>query len=185
MRIISGEARGTKLFTLEGKNTRPTLDRVKEALFSIIQNQVLEAKVLDLFSGSGALALESLSRGAKEVILCDNSKEAISIIKKNINKAKCENKTRVMMADYKVALNKLKEEKNVFDIIFLDPPYATDFDIKAINYIITENLLSENGIIIVETDSEDKIKQIEQIKINILKIKKYGRVRLVFLNRKG
>lgn len=86
MRIISGKARGTKLYTLEGIHTRPTLDRVKEALFNIIQTKLLNAIVLDLFAGSGALGLESLSRGAKKAILCDNHFEAISIIKKNTRK---------------------------------------------------------------------------------------------------
>ena len=84
MRIISGSARGTKLFTLEGMNTRPTLDRVKESLFNIIQDEVTDSYFIDLFSGSGAIGLEAASRGAKEVILCDNSKKAIQIIQKNI-----------------------------------------------------------------------------------------------------
>ena len=86
MRIISGKAKGTKLYTLEGNNTRPTLDRVKESIFNIIQNEIEEAKVLDLFSGSGAIGLEFLSRGAKEAVICDKSKDAIEIIKKNIEK---------------------------------------------------------------------------------------------------
>ena len=101
MRIISGTARGTKLYTLEGTNTRPTLDRIKESLFSIIQNKIKNAFVLDLFSGSGALALESLSRGAKKAILCDNSKESIEIIKKNIVKTHFEDKIQLFCSDYK------------------------------------------------------------------------------------
>ena len=88
MRIISGNARGTKLYTLEGQATRPTLDRVKEPLFSIIQSYIYDSRVLDLFSGSGALALESISRGAKEATICDNSRKAIEIIKQNIIKQK-------------------------------------------------------------------------------------------------
>ena len=101
MRIISGTVRGTKLYTLEGNNTRPTLDRVKEPLFSIIQNKIKDAIVLDLFSGSGALALEALSRGAKKAILCDNSPKAIEIIKKNIEKTHFEQTTEVLCMDYK------------------------------------------------------------------------------------
>ena len=84
MRIISGKARGTKLYTLEGENTRPTLDRVKESIFNIIQNEIQETVFLDLFSGSGAIGLEAISRGAQKSILCDKSKEAIEIINKNI-----------------------------------------------------------------------------------------------------
>ena len=86
MRIIAGKARGTKLYTLEGENTRPTLDRVKESLFNIIQDQIQDICFLDLFSGSGAIGLEALSRGAKKAILCDNSKEACHIIQQNIDK---------------------------------------------------------------------------------------------------
>ena len=91
MRIIGGKAKGTKLYTLEGDNTRPTLDRVKESLFNIIQRDIPESIFLDLFSGSGAIGLEAVSRGAKKAILCDKSKEAINIIKKNIEKTHLEN----------------------------------------------------------------------------------------------
>lgn len=94
MRIISGKSKGTKLYTLEGLNTRPTLDRVKESLFSIIQYDLIDATVLDLFSGSGALAIEALSRGAKKAILCDNNYESINIIKKNIKKCHAEKAQR-------------------------------------------------------------------------------------------
>lgn len=152
-------------------------------MFSILQMQIIDANVLDLFSGSGALALEALSRGAQKAVLCDNSKKAIQVINENISKTKMKEKTEVILADYKVALSKLKG--NVFDIIFLDPPYLTDFDIQAIEIIQRENLLTDDGVIIVETDSEEKIENIEKLDINILKIRKYGRVKLVFLNRKG
>ena len=86
MRIISGKARGTKLYTLEGENTRPTLDRVKESIFNIIQNEIEGTQILDLFAGSGAIGLEFLSRGADKAVLCDKSKEAINIIEKNVEK---------------------------------------------------------------------------------------------------
>ena len=88
MRIIAGEKRGTKLYTLEGSNTRPTLDRVKESLFNIIQSEIRNGIFLDLFAGSGAIGLEAVSRGAKKAILCDNNKQAIQIIKKNIEKTR-------------------------------------------------------------------------------------------------
>ena len=100
MRIISGKARGTKLYTLEGENTRPTLDRVKESIFSIIQGKIEGAKILDLFSGSGAIGLEFLSRGAEKAILCDKSKEAVNIIKKNIEKTHMEKMVQVFNTDF-------------------------------------------------------------------------------------
>ena len=96
MRIIAGKARGTKLYTLEGMTTRPTLDKVRESLFNIIQNQIQDSIFLDLFSGSGAVGLEAVSRGAKKAILCDNSKQAIEIIKKNIEKTHFQEKIRTI-----------------------------------------------------------------------------------------
>lgn len=185
MRIISGTMRGTKLFTLEGLNTRPTLDRVKEALFSKINFDLEDAIVLDLFSGSGALALESLSRGAKMSVMCDASRDAIKIIKQNVEKTKTENKVKILNIDYKKALEKLAIEKMKFDIIFLDPPYKTDFAEDAAKQIIEKNLLNENGTIILETDEKDKV--LNNLDTNLLEIKdmkKYGRVFLLFLIRK-
>ena len=107
MRIISGKARGTKLYTLEGENTRPTLDRVKESIFNIIQNEIEGAKILDLFAGSGAIGLEFLSRGAEKAVLCDNSKEAINIIKKNIEKTHMGNQAYLINADFESCLEKI------------------------------------------------------------------------------
>ena len=141
MRVISGTARGTKLETLEGLDTRPTLDRVKEALFSIIQNYIYDAKVLDLFSGSGALAIESISRGAKEAISCDISRKASEIIKQNVKKTHFEEKVKIINKDYKKCLQELENSK--FDIIFLDPPYNTDFGIDGARIIMEKGMLAE------------------------------------------
>ena len=140
LRIISGKAKGTKLETLEGLDTRPTLDRVKEALFSIIQFKLWDAKVLDLFSGSGALGLESISRGAKEAYLCDNSKKAIEIIKQNVKKTHFESNANIINKDYKKCLEDLKD--NQFDIIFLDPPYNSNYGIEAVRIITENNMLT-------------------------------------------
>ena len=186
MRIISGQARGTKLFTLEGDNTRPTLDRVKESLFSILMPRLEDAEVLDLFAGSGALGLEALSRGALNCTFCDNSGKAIGIINQNVEKTKFTNNAIVIQKDYERVLKILKEENKQFDIIFLDPPYNTNYDIKAIEKILEYNLLKQNGDIIVETNKEEKINMLKNIdNINISDLRKYGGVTLMFLNRKG
>lgn len=186
MRIISGSARGTKLVTLQGENTRPTLDRVKEALFSIIQNRIIDSNVLDLFSGSGALGLETLSRGAKLAVLCDNNIEAIKIINQNIEKTKMKDKTIVINDNYTKCLQMLKNKNMKFDLIFLDPPYKTNFAINALKIILNLDLVADDGIIIIETEDEEReTKYIEQIDININDIRKYGRVKLMFLSRKG
>lgn len=183
MRIISGIARGTKLFTLEGENTRPTLDRVKEPLFSIIQNNIKDAIVLDLFAGSGALGLEALSRGAGKAILCDKSYKAIDIIKSNIIKTHMEEKAEAVCMDYKKCLNTIQHR---FDLIFIDPPYKLDIAIKSVELILENNLLVDDGLIIVETDDEKRelqeIKNIEN-NIKIIDVRIYGRVKLIFLKK--
>ena len=182
MRIISGKARGTKLYTLKGENTRPTLDRVKESLFNIIQDKIQEANFLDLFSGSGAIGLEALSRGAKKAILCDKSKEACDIINKNAQKTHLEENAIIYNMDFKKVLqNKINEK---FDIVFLDPPYKTNFAIEAIEIIFQNNLIKEDAIIIIETDDKENItNQLKNIKCEINDIRKYGRAYLIFIKR--
>lgn len=182
MRIISGKARGTKLDTLDSEDTRPTLDRVKEALFSIIQNNIYDSDVLDLFSGSGALAIESISRGAKSAISCDNSRRVIEIIKKNVQKTHFEKEIEIINKDYKKLLEEVKDKK--FDIIFLDPPYKTNFALTAIEIIMKHENLAKDGIIVFETDREEEYISAICEYAKVLGIRKYGRVTLVFLGRK-
>ena len=186
MRVISGTARGKKLNTLSGLNTRPTLDRVKEAVFSIIQFDLEDKYVLDLFSGSGALAIESLSRGAKYAVLCDNSYEAIRIIKQNIKETKFEDKSEIINKDYVEALKKLNKQNTKFDIIFLDPPYELNISKEAIKLILELGLLNEDGIIIIESDEKDReIKNLENLNVEVYDSRKYGRANLIFLVERG
>ena len=183
MRIISGTAKGTKLYTLEGLETRPTLDRVKESLFNIIFNEITDSTVLDLFSGSGAIGLELASRGAKKVYLCDKSKDACNIIKKNIEKTHLEEKASLLNMDF---IKAIKEVKNIqFDIIYLDPPYKTDFIKLAIEELLKTESLTEDTLLIAETDEEEKItNQIEELKgIEIVDKRKYGRAYILFLKK--
>ena len=183
MRIISGTARGTKLYTLEGLNTRPTLDRVRESLFNIIQNEVKESIFLDLFSGSGAVGLEAASRGAKEVIICDKSKEAVQIINKNIEKTHLKDKIKLYNTDFISLLrNKITEK---LDIIYIDPPYDSDFIFLSLKEILERKLIDENSLVIFETDQKGRIlKQIENLKIEITDERKYGRANIIFLKLK-
>ena len=183
MRIISGKARGTKLYTLEGENTRPTLDRVKESIFNIIQNEIEGAKILDLFAGSGAIGLEFLSRGAEKAILCDKSKEAVNIIKKNIEKTHMGQCTQVFNMDFENCLEKLGNEQ--FDIIYLDPPYETDYILKSIKKIIQLKIAKEESLIIIETDDEIRVeKEIQNLDITVVDKRKYGRETIIFLSLK-
>lgn len=181
MRIISGSARGLKLVTLEGTETRPTLDRVKEPLFSIIQAQIKDARVLDLFAGSGALGLEALSRGAQNAVFTDISKRAVEVINQNIKKMKFEEKSVVLNQSYEKTLKDLASESKEFDLIFLDPPYASGLLENAIQEIISYNLLSKEGIIVVETDMESELQKVQNIGLHIKDIRKYGRVILLML----
>ncbi|MGN1298700.1 MAG: 16S rRNA (guanine(966)-N(2))-methyltransferase RsmD [Candidatus Scatovivens sp.] len=186
MRIIAGKNKGTKLNTLDGNEiTRPTLDRVKESLFNILLPYLENSYVLDLFSGSGALALEALSRGAKYAVICDKSYKAIKVIKENVFKTQNEENVYIINKDFEIALSILEKEKKDFDIIFLDPPYKTEYIKKSVNLIIKNKLIKKDGIIVIETDEKERIlKQINNGKIEVYDIRKYGRVDIIFLRQK-
>ena len=147
MRVITGKARGTVLKTPEGFQTRPTADRVKEALFSIIQFDVPGAKVLDLFGGSGQLGIEALSRGAKQAVFVDESDAACKLIRENLRRTKLESDARIIRSDYMAFLNSCHDK---FDLIFLDPPYAEVFLENAIKRISEIDILQSGGIIVAE-----------------------------------
>ena len=147
MRVIAGAAKGCRLNAPKGMHTRPTADRVKEGLFSAIQFEIEGTRVLDLFAGSGQLAIEALSRGAKEAVLVDEDAEAVRVIRENLAKTGFSGKARVLRADYRQFLQNSGER---FDLIFLDPPYAETYLENALNLISEIDILNENGIIICE-----------------------------------
>ena len=183
MRVISGTARGTKLNSIDDLSTRPTLDRVKEPLFSIIQNFLKDANVLDLFSGSGALGIECLSRGSKHCVFCDKSYKSVQMIKENIVKTKMEDKSTVINKDYKKCLEMIDEK---FDVIFIDPPYKLDIAVDSIKRIIKLDLFAKDGIIIIETDEEEReLEELKEIDLEVCDVRKYGRVKLIFLRERG
>lgn len=179
MRIISGQARGRKLYTLEGENTRPTLDRTREALFNILRGRVLDARVLDLFAGSGALALEALSRGAQEAVLCDHSPQACAVIQKNIDALRVNDRARLLRCEAGEALKSLKENK--FDLVFLDPPYHKGLVDEALHGIEQAGLLAEDGLIVAETAEGEAFDVPEGL--SITDSRKYGKSRLHFIER--
>jgi 16S rRNA (guanine(966)-N(2))-methyltransferase RsmD len=147
MRVISGKMRGVRLKTPDGLNTRPTADRVKEAMFSILQFELPGARVLDLFGGTGQLGIEAISRGAKEAVFVDQSEKACKLIRENLRLARMEKEGRVVRGDY---LTFLKSTKEKFDIILLDPPYAEVFLENALKLITEIDILQSNGIIVAE-----------------------------------
>ena len=147
MRVITGKARGVTLKTPEGLQTRPTTDRVKEALFSIIQFDIPAASVLDLFGGTGQLGIEALSRGAKRAVFVDESDKACRLIQENLRRTRMEGEGAVVRGDYLAYLSRCREK---FDIIFLDPPYAEVFLENALNRITEIDILQSGGIIVTE-----------------------------------
>lgn len=147
MRVITGKARGVVLKTPDGMATRPTADRVKEALFSIIQFDIPTAKVLDLFAGSGQLGIEALSRDASSAVFIDEREDACRLVRENLRRTKLESQGQVIRSDYKAYLRSCCEK---FDIIFLDPPYKEDFLENALKTITEIDILQTNGIIVTE-----------------------------------
>ena len=180
MKVISGKYKGRIIEGFDIEGTRPTMDRVKESLFATIQNYIDESIVLDLFAGSGNLGIEALSEGAKEAYLVDSNFKAIKTIEKNINTIKIENAHPVNM-DYKKALAYFNEQNKKFDLIFLDPPYKTNYIEESIIKITEYNLLSEDGLIVCESDNLDKIIYPKDYKA--IKDKKYGDKFVVLLKK--
>ena len=147
MRVITGKARGVQLKTPDGMLTRPTADRVKEALFSIINFDIPQAQVLDLFGGTGQLGIEALSRGAKSAVFVDQREDACRLIRENLRRTKLEQDAKVVRADYMDYLKRCREK---FGIIFLDPPYAEVFLENALKCITEIDILQSGGIIVTE-----------------------------------
>lgn len=180
MRITAGKYRSRTLETLPGDATRPTSDKVKEALFSSLGGYLYDQSVLDLFGGSGGIGLEALSRGAKEAYICDQSIKAITVIKKNIQLLK-ETEAVVIQANYKSALLQLKEKK--FDFVFLDPPYDMDVSKEILETLQINDMLYEHSVVVVESDTKLNLNQ-EVNDFEISKEKKYGRSKLTYYRRK-
>lgn len=181
MRIIGGKFRSRVLAEFAGQDVRPTSDRAREALFNILSMKLPLARVLDLFSGSGALGLESLSRGAKEVCFNDYSKESLQILKKNLTALQIPvngEQAKVQNSDYLVCLDGVRGQ---FDLIFLDPPYRLEYGVKALERISQRGLLTENGVAVYERDRpfEGEISGLEKYDE-----RKYGKTYFTFFKRK-
>lgn len=178
MRIIAGKLKGLKLNEFEADNIRPTIDRVREAIFNKIQFQIKDACVLDLFCGTGAVSLEFLSRGAK-VVSVDNNLNSVKLINDNFKKAKLV--PNLLQCDYKQALKRLQNEK--FDIVFLDPPFDSDYAEKSMQILCENGMLKSNSMIVYEhhMDKEFVVPQ----NLEILEQKKYGTVIVSYLGVKN
>ena len=156
MRIITGKARGTKLQTLAGEATRPTAERTKEAIFSIINFDIAGARVLDLFAGSGQLGLEALSRGAEYAVFNDSSREAAAIIRANAEKTRMIDSCEILSTDWQAVLRRFAGRER-FELSFLDPPYAGGFLPKVLGKMIEWDLLSKGAVIVCESANEEDV----------------------------
>lgn len=183
MRIIAGLAKGRKLLSPEGIGTRPTLDRIKESMFSIIQNEVPYATVLDVFAGTGSLGLEAASRGAKQCYLVDKGPITFPILEKNVENLKFQQICKCLNMDSYNALNKLAKDGIVFGLIFVDPPYMKNMIPKAIEIIDEKGLLNRNGLIVTKIDSSEEIYGGNE-KINLIDSRKYGNTTVCFYRYK-
>lgn len=172
MRVISGKVRGLKLDSPQGIETRPTLDRVKEAVFSMLLPYIVDSSVLDLYAGSGALGIEALSRGADNAVFIDNSEAAYNCINSNLSKSKLDAQSIVLKTSAELFL---KSTDRKFDIIFLDPPYSKNMYSNALKHIRDYKVLSDNGIILAEWDYEIGFTK-DLSDFVVIKEKKYGRV---------
>ena len=172
MRIIAGKYKGKILNSFKLDTTRPTSDIVRSSLFNIIGDKIIGSKFLDLFGGTGACGIEADSRGASQVTIVDNNNESINLINKNIKLVKSD-RINVVKQDYDKFLKICKENSYVFDIIFIDPPYKSNFGENSIDYILQNNILSKNGLIIWEHD-KDKLNLLMQYDRFNVRTKKYG-----------
>ncbi len=179
MRVITGSAKGCKLICTEGLKTRPTSDRVKEALFNILAPNIEGACFLDLFGGSGAIAIEALSRGAEYAVIIDKDDRAVKVINTNIDKTRLGAKAKVYRTDAVSAIARLHANGELFDIVFLDPPYESELVSAVLDNLLKYSVLKSGAVVIVETGAK-KEPDIPQ-GFSVVDMRKYGNTKFVFL----
>lgn len=186
MRVIAGKYKGRKLFSPEDSSVRPTTDKVKEACFSILTNELYDARVLDLFAGSGGLGIEALSRGASYCLFADASRKSLSLVKQNLDHCKVEEATRLAAGDYRKVLGSLAGRiedglEEPFDIILLDPPYDAGFLEEVLRLISEGGILAPEGTIIAEHRKQIEMPE-EIFGFTKVKERRYGVVKLSIYN---
>jgi 16S rRNA (guanine966-N2)-methyltransferase len=173
MRVIAGKAKRLQLKTVKGMETRPTTDRIKETLFNILQNDIENCRFLDLFSGSGAIGIEALSRGASIAVFVENSKEAIGCIRENLQFTKLSDSAIVMEKDVLSAISILEGRGERFDIVFMDPPYNKEIEKKVLERLKDSSVIDGDSIIIVEAFLDTDFSYASDMGYEIIKEKKY------------
>lgn len=184
MRVIAGTARRILLKTVEGLDTRPTTDRIKETLFNILQPDLPGARVLDLFSGSGALGIEALSRGARYCVFVEKAPEALKCIQANLEATHLKDQARVMSTDVQSALARLDGTEPPFDLVIMDPPYRKGLELEALARLADSSLIDEYTIIVVEAALDTELDEAENLGYRIYRVKDYKTNRHFFLQKK-
>lgn len=179
MRVVAGSAKSLKLKTIEGMETRPTQDRIKETLFNMIQYDIPGCTFLDLFSGSGGIGIEALSRGAKEAYFVEKAKKALACIRENLRYTRLNEKAQVLSTDVSSAIRQLESKNITFDYIFMDPPYNKGFEDEVLLQLDASSICTEDTVVIVESSLETKIPDFEQLKVT--RIKEYKTNKHTFL----
>lgn len=182
MRVIAGTARSLPLKTIEGKETRPTTDRIKETLFNMIQTKVPGSVFLDLFSGSGAIGIEALSRGAEEACFVENNKAAVGCIRDNLKFTRLTENAMVMECDAVTAVRRLNGKGKIFDIIFMDPPYNMEWEKQVLEELRHTDILDEDTTIIIEASKETDFSYVNELGYTIQKQKEYKTNKHVYLS---
>lgn len=182
MRVIAGKARRLTLKTVPGMETRPTTDRIKETLFNIIQADMLSCRFLDLFSGSGAIGIEALSRGAQSAVFVEKNPRACACIRENLAFTKLAEHAALLNMDVFQALRTL-EGRQTFDMIFMDPPYQKDLEKAVLEALRDSRMLEAHTRIIVEADLQTDFSYVEELGYDLLRVKEYKTNKHVFLKR--
>lgn len=184
MRVIAGKARRLLLKTIEGQDTRPTTDRIKETLFNMINADIPDCCFLDLFSGSGAIGIEALSRGAKKAVLVEQNPKAAECIRENLKTTKLEDDAFVMNCEVLTALSRLEGKGDVFDFVFMDPPYNFEWEKKVLEYLSNSSLIDENTVVIAEASLETSFDYLDTLGYQMIKEKSYKTNKHIFIEKK-
>lgn len=183
MRVIAGSARRLTLKTIEGMDTRPTTDRIKETLFNMIQNDIYGCTFLDLFSGSGAIGIEALSRGAKEAVFVEKNPKAADCICDNLKAARLADKATLLNCDISDALKRIENRKSAFDFIFMDPPYNHLWEKEVLTYLAHSSLADEHTMIITEASKETGCSYLSELGYHLEKEKIYKTNKHLFIRK--
>ena len=181
MRVIAGKVRRMTLVAPEGNDVRPTTDRIKETLFNILQSDIVDASFLDLFSGSGGIGIEAISRGAKDVVLVDKSKEALRCIEYNLRHTRLTDEAEVLPMDVLQAIRNLSRRGKHFDIVFMDPPYNQELELQTLEALAQSGIIDDDSVIIIETSLQTDTDEYNSYGFNVTRVKRYKTNQHIFL----